>query len=126
MEAYLLCCQAERNNLLRIVVHQPLAKPLLLIMSSRDDLLDFKLISRSIDKYFPNVRMIDIKCVKGRRFFMRDQIFTTEVAEVLISLLRCKDWKLANPNIPVVSVESIARKLSEPLSRRAVLFKGII
>jgi hypothetical protein len=95
-------------------------------MSSRDDLLDFKSISQSIDKYFPNVRMIDIKCVKGRTFFMRDQIFATEVAEVLISLLRGRDWKLANPNIPVVSIETIARKLSEPLLRRVVLFKGIV
>ena len=103
----------------------PSAGPSWLIINSKDDLCDFRSISRSIDKHFPNVCMINIRCIKERRFFIQDQIFTTQVAEVLVSLLNCRDWKLVKPHKHIVSIETIARKLSEPMSR-GVLFKGII
>ncbi len=68
--------------------------------------------------------MVDIKCISGRRLFIRDKKLMDEVADVLIGILRCRDLKFTKPNLRDVSVANVAPKLSECLSRRLVLFKG--
>jgi hypothetical protein len=67
--------------------------------------------------------MVDIRCVRGRKFFMRNQLLD-EVADVLVGILQCKELKLTKP-LCEVSVESVAQKLCEFLSRRSVFFKSV-
>ena len=61
---------------------------------------DMQSIARSIQKRFLHVHEVDIKCVRGERFFFPDRIaMNREVAEVVMGILNRNALSLIKPHL---------------------------